>query len=408
MNIAGLSASYLRARPLQTALSLGLLALGVATIVAALLVVSQLEERMGRDARGIDLVVGAKGSPMQLILAGIYHLDAPTGNIPLEAAQSISRNRMVKRAIPLALGDSWKGFRIVGAPKAYAEHYGAQLRSGKYYESEMEVVFGSEVAARTGVGVGAHFNGAHGVGGEGDEHANTPYTVVGVLEKTGSVIDRLVLTGIESVWHVHENVHGQNAHGQPGAEEKAEEDEDEDREVTVLLIQYASPLAVATLPRAINSESELQAASPALETARLFRIVGAGVEALRAFAVVLILAAGLSVFIALYTALEERRYDLAVMRTLGASPGRLFGLLLFEGLLLSLIGALSGLVLGHAFAAGLGRWLEAAQQPAVTGLVFKVEEVWVLAAALAVGILAALIPAWRAYRTDVSRTLAQG
>jgi putative ABC transport system permease protein len=116
MNIAGLSASYLRARPLQTALSLGLLALGVGTVVAALLVVSQLEERMGRDARGIDLVVGAKGSPMQLILSGIYHLDAPTGNIPLEAAQSISRNRMVKRAIPLALGDSWKGFRIVGAP----------------------------------------------------------------------------------------------------------------------------------------------------------------------------------------------------------------------------------------------------------------------------------------------------
>ncbi len=176
----------------------------------------------------------------------------------------------------------------------------------------------------------------------------------------------------------------------------------------MLLIQYASPLAVATLPRAINSESELQAASPAFETARLFRIVGAGVEALRAFAVVLILAAGLSVFIALYTALEERRYDLAIMRTLGASPGRLFGLLLFEGLLLSLIGALLGFVLGHAFAGGLGIWLEAAQQPSVSGLAFKAEEVWVLAAALVVGGLAALIPAWRAYRTDVSRTLAQG
>jgi putative ABC transport system permease protein len=409
MNIAGLSASYLRARPLQTALSLGLLALGVGTIVAALLVVSQLEERMGRDARGIDLVVGAKGSPMQLILSGIYHLDAPTGNIPLSAAQSIAKNRMVKRAIPLALGDSWKGFRIVGAPREYAEHYGAKLRAGKYYESEMQAVLGSEVAARTATAVGAQFNGAHGMGGDGDEHANAPYTVVGVLERTGSVIDRLVLTGIESVWHVHESAHGRpaaTANERPGA--VAKEAADEEREVTVLLVQYASPLAVATLPRAVNSRSELQAASPAFETARLFRIVGAGVEALRAFAVVLILAAGLSVFIALYTALEERRYDLAVMRTLGASPGRLFGLLLFEGLLLSFVGALLGFVLGHAFAAGLGVWLEAAQQPAVSGLVFKLEEVWVLAVALAVGGLAALIPAWRAYRTDVSRTLAQG
>ena len=401
MNLATLSASYLRARALQTALSLLLLALGVGTIVAALLVVSQLEARMGRDARGIDLVVGAKGSPMQLILSGIYHLDAPTGNIPLSASQSIAKNRMVKRAIPLALGDSWKGFRIVGAPKEYAEHYGAKLRSGEYYESAMEAVLGSEVAARTGVRVGAKFIGAHGVGGDGDEHANAPYTVVGVLEKTGSVIDRLVLTGIESVWHVHEN-----AHEPTGAAEK--KPMEEDREVTVLLLQYASPLAVATLPRAINAKSELQAASPAFETARLFRIVGAGVEALRAFAAVLILAAGLSVFIALYTALEERRYDLAVMRTLGASPGRLFGLLLFEGLLLSSLGALLGFLLGHVFAAGLGAWLDAAQQPAVTGLVFKVEEIWVLAVALAVGGLAALIPAWRAYRTDVSRTLAQG
>lgn len=400
MNLATLSASYLRARSLQTVLSLLLLALGAGTIVAALLVVSQLEERMGRDARGFDLVVGAKGSPMQLILSGIYHLDSPTVNIPLSAAQSIAKHRMVKSAIPLALGDSWKGFRIVGAPREYAEHYGAKLRSGEYYKSAMEAVLGSEVAARTGVGLGAKFIGAHGVGGEGDEHENAPYIVVGVLEKTGSVIDRLVLTGIESVWRVHEN-----AHEPTGAAEK--NPMEEDREVTVLLLQYASPLAVATLPRAINAKSELQAASPAFETARLFRIVGAGVEALRAFAALLILAAGLSVFIALYTALEERRYDLAVMRTLGASPGRLFGLLLFEGLLLSSLGALLGLLLGHVFAAGLGAWLQAAQQPTVTGLVFKVEETWVLAAALAVGGLAALIPAWRAYRTDVSRTLAQ-
>ena len=367
MNLATLSASYLRARPLQTALSLLLLALGVGTIVAALLVVSQLEARMERDARGIDLVVGAKGSPMQLILSGIYHLDAPTGNIPLSASQSIAKNRMVKRAIPLALGDAWKGFRIVGAPREYAELYGAQLRAGKYFEKPMEAVLGAEVAARTGVGVGARFTGAHGLGGEGDDHANAPYTVVGVLEKTSSVLDRLVLTSIESVWHVHES-----AHEPANEEKKALED---DREVTVLLIQYASPLAVATLPRAINSKSELQAASPAFETARLFRIVGAGVEALRAFAAILILAAGLSVFIALYSALEERRYDLAVMRTLGASPGRLFGLLLFEGLLLSLIGAFLGLILGHVFAAGLGVWLEAAQQPAVTGLVLKIEEI---------------------------------
>lgn len=401
MNLATLSASYLRARPLNTALSLLLLALGVGTIVLLVLVVGQLEERMYRDARGIDLVVGAKGSPMQLILSGIYHADAPTGNIPLAAAQALAKHRFIKRAIPLALGDGWKGYRIVGAGHDYPEHYGAKLAAGRLWEKPMEAVLGAEVAARTGVRVGARFVGSHGVTGQGEEHGAAPYDVVGVLSPTGSVLDRLVLTGIESVWQVHEEEHGP----QDEADRKALE---EDREVTVLLVQYASPLAAATLPRQINSKSELQAASPAYETARLFRIVGVGVEALRAFAVVLILAAGLSVFIALYTALEERRYDLAVMRTLGASPGRLFGLLLTEGIVLALLGAAIGLALGHALASTLGAWLESQQQYPVTGLAWRPEELWLLAVALGVGVVAALLPAWRAYRTDVSRTLAQG
>jgi putative ABC transport system permease protein len=401
VNLASLSASYLRARPLQTALSLMLLALGVGTIVLLILVVSQLEERMQRDARGIDLVVGAKGSPMQLMLSGIYHLDAPTGNIPLSSVGLLAKNRMVKKAIPLALGDSWKGNRIVGAPKAYAEHYGAELRSGRFYDKPMEAVLGAEVGARTGVGLGGKFKGAHGLGSEpGDEHENE-YTVVGVLAKSGAVVDRLVLTSIESVWHVHEEHQGPEDEADRKALEAA-------REVTVVLVQYASPLAAASLPRQINSQSELQAASPAYESARLFSIIGVGVEALRGFALVLIVAAALSVFIALYTALEERRYDLAVMRALGASPARLFGLLMGEGVVLALLGALIGLGLGHVLASVFGVWLESQQHGAVTGLEWRPDELWVLAVALGVGVVAALLPAWRAYRTDVSRTLAQG
>jgi putative ABC transport system permease protein len=248
--------------------------------------------------------------------------------------------------------------------------------------------------------VGGKFAGAHGLGSEpGEEHAD-PYTVVGVLESSDSVLDRLVLTSIESVWQVHEE--------QQGPEDEADRKAlEEAREVTVLLVQYASPLAAATLPRQINSQSELQAASPAYETARLFRIVGVGVEALRAFAVVLICAAALSVFIALYTALEERRYDLAVMRTLGASRAKLFGLLMAEGIALAVIGGLLGLALGHLLAEALGVWLESAQQPGVRGLEWRPEEFWVLAVALSVGIVAAALPAFRAYRTEVSRTLAQ-
>ncbi|MFN7086902.1 MAG: ABC transporter permease [Burkholderiales bacterium] len=399
MNFATLSLGYLRARGLNAALNVTLLALGIATITLLLLVTHQLEERMMRDARGIDLVAGAKGSPLQVILSAVYHLDVPTGNIPLGQAQEIARHRMVKKAIALALGDSYKGFRIVGTSHDYLAHYGAKPAAGRLWQKPMEAVIGAEVAQRTGLGVGASFTGAHGIAEAGSGHDEAPYTIVGVLAASGSVLDRLVLTGVESVWAVHDG------HRDKGAPAPTGED---GRQITALLIQYATPLAVALLPRYINGNSEMQAASPAYETARLFGLIGVGVDVLRGFALVLIFSAGLSVFIALYNALNERRYDLAVMRTLGASRGKLMRLMLFEGVLLAFVGAVLGIALGHALTEALGGMLQAARQAAVTGWIWVPAESWLIALALAVGVLAALLPAWGAYRTDLARTLAQG
>jgi len=392
MNLAGISLAYLRARPFATALNLLLLALGIATITLLLLATGQLEERMGRDARGIDMVAGAKGSPMQLVLSAVFHLDAPTGNIPLDAAQALSRHPAVKKAIPLALGDSYHGFRIVGSSKDYPAHYGARLGAGRLWGEPMEAVLGAEVAAKSGLSVGATFAGAHGLGAGGDAHDEEPFKVVGVLAASGTVLDRLVLTSVESVWEVHE--HGGR--------------KPERREITALLVQYASPLAAATLPRQVNASAALQAASPAYESARLFRMIGVGVDVMRAFGLVLVLAAGLSVFIALLNALEERRYDLAVMRMLGASRAKLMGLMLLEGVALALLGGLAGVVLGHLCTEALGAALKAAQQTPLTGWVWNPQEPWLLALAAAVGVAASLLPAWRAYRADVAQVLAEG
>jgi putative ABC transport system permease protein len=405
VNLASVSLSYLRARRLSTALNVLLLALGVATITLLLLVTAQLEERMQRDARGIDLVVGAKGSPMQVILSSIYHLDVPNGNISWKQAQELARHRFVKKAIPLALGDNFKGFRIVGTTPEYVAHYEALLAQGRLWQAPLEVVLGAEVAAATGLAVGAHFAGAHGMGGSEREsvHEDHPYTVVGVLAASGTVVDRAVLTGIESVWAVHADQYDIKDIARIG-----ELMPDEEKEYTALLIQYASPLAAASLPRYINQNTEMQAASPAYETARLFSIIGVGVDVLRGFALVLVFAAGLSVFIALFNALAERRYDLAVMRTLGASPAKLMALLLFEGMLLSLIGAALGIAAGHALTEILGRALTQARQVSVTGLTWVPAELWLIALAVGVGVIAALLPAWRAYRTDVAAALARG
>jgi putative ABC transport system permease protein len=207
---------------------------------------------------------------------------------------------------------------------------------------------------------------------------------------------------VESVWAVHEHHHDDDHAGAAGDEGEAP------REITALLVKYRSPIAAALLPRLINARSSLQAASPAFETARLLKLLGIGVNTLRAFAAVLILSAGLSIFIALYNALDERRFDLALMRSLGAPRAMLFLSMLCEALLLTSGGCALGLLLGHTAATLMGRWVSTAQTWGLNGLSLAPGEIWVVPLALAVGTIAALLPAIAAYRTDIAQTLARG
>ncbi|HZW11780.1 MAG TPA: ABC transporter permease [Noviherbaspirillum sp.] len=402
INAFTLALKSLLHKPLSTSINLLLMGVGIAMMTFVLSASRQIEDNALRDARGIDLVVGAKGSPLQLILSSIYHIDIPTGNIPLAAQAQLAQNRMVKKVIPLALGDSYSGFRIVGTTPDYIAHYGGTLAQGRMFDAPLQAVFGAEAAKRTGARIDASFTGSHGLTrGGGDGHGDAPFTVVGVLKPTGTVLDRLVLTSVESVWRVHEIAHGIDVEDK---EEKAAMDEE--RELTALLVQYASPLAAAMLPRAINSQSELQAAQPAFESAKLFRMLGVGVDVLRGIAGIMLLSAALSMFAALYNALEERKTDLAILRTLGAPPAKLLLLLLVEGLLLSLAGAVLGWLTGHAALELLGRLLASDQNLTLSGFVVVPEEAWLAVVAIGVGFAAALLPALRAYRTDIAATLA--
>jgi putative ABC transport system permease protein len=384
-----LAAAYLASRPLLTVLHATMLALGVATIAFLLLVTDQAQDRLSRDAKPVDLVVGAKGSPLQLILSTVFHADVPTGNIGLEEARRVMANPMVASSTPLALGDSFRGYRIVGTDASFPALYGATLAQGALFADEMEAVVGSEVARRHDIAVGATITGAHGLAASGPAHGDHPYRVVGIFAPTGTVVDRLVVTSVESVWHVH----GSHAAPRP--------------EITALLVRYATPLAAAMLPRLINAGTTMQAASPAYESARLLNLVGAGVETLRWFAIVLMASAALSLFVALTSALQERRYDLALLRTLGASPASLAALTLAEGVTLLLAGVILGLALGHGAAHALGLWLAKSGSWPLTGLAWVAGEAVLAGAVLAAGALTCLVPAVQAYFSDPASLLAK-
>ena len=388
---------YLWSRPLGTALNLLLLSLGLASITFLLLVNHQLNKAFERDLAGIDVVVGAKGSPMQLILSGVFHLDVPPGNVPLQAVKALEKHPMVAHVIPISLGDNFRGFRIVGTSHDYITHYQATLGQGALWTGPMQVVLGATVAKKQGLALGNTFVGSHGLGAGGHAHGDNQYTVTGILVPSGSVLDRLILTDTASVWKVHEDY-------------TAVDDEDrkvmqEEREVTMALITYKTPLAAMSFPRYINTSTEMQAAAPALEITRLLSMLGIGTDVLRAFAGVLLLTAGLSVFIALLSAVRERRGDLALLRMLGAPPTRVALLLLTEALWLGVLAAVLGVAGGQALAALIGWLLQLDNSLLIGGLVWPFELMVVPCLALGVSLAAALLPTLGVYRVSVLELL---
>jgi putative ABC transport system permease protein len=400
MNLITISLNYIRRRWLSTLLNVFLLAFGVGIIVFLLLAQHQFQEKFTNNVKGIKMVIGAKGSPLQLILCNVYHIDVPTGNIPLADAEQISQmRRFVKKAIPLALGDSYKGFRIVGTNLDYPAHYKVEVGEGKLWAKEMEVSIGAEVARKSNLKIGSRFAGAHGLEDNDIHHEEHLYKVVGILKPSNTILDRLILTNIESVWHVHEehnaNMIDSTAEAKP-------------KEITALLItQYTNPIAAINLPRIVNQIGTLQAAQPAIEVNRLFELLGFSANILVIFARVIIAISALSIFIALFNALRERRYDLAIMRALGASKFKLFSQIILEGLILAILGALLGFVFGHAGVAWVATWEDVADKIQLTGWIWLPEEYTIGLLVLAIGFVSALIPALQIYRVDVAETLAQ-
>ncbi len=407
MNTFSLSLWQVSRRPLQTLTNALVMGLGVGIVVLLLLGQEQFRDRMTRDAAGIDLVVGPSGSPMQLILSSVYHADIPIGNIPWEARNIIHREPAVKRTIPLALGDNYAGFRIVGTEHAYLHLYHAELSHGRLWEHSMEAVIGATVARQTGLGMSDQFEGRHGLGEGGPRHGDHPYRVVGVLDYTGSVLDRLILTPVQSVWkahaghgHDHDDHHHDHGHDSGNDRDKGD--------LTAILVQYASPMAATRLPRVIDTQTPWQAARPAHESARLFSMLGPALGALKLFGAVLILASLLGVFALLYQSLQERRYDLAVIRAIGGGPGLIFRLTLAEGLWMVLAGLAVGLLTGHAAIGLIGLLSSEGQAMGLSGIHWANGQTMLVLGIMSAGLLVAMIPACLAARTNVARTLRRG
>jgi putative ABC transport system permease protein len=399
MNPLTLAFASIRNRSLHSLLCAAAAASGIALLCAAFLLSHAMNEGLTRNMQGIDIVAGAKGSPLQLVLSSVYHADIPVGNIEMEDAEHLMKNPQIKQAIPLAMGDNYKGWRVIGTTPAYLDLYHAKLAEGQVFSQPFEAVAGS----LTGLKIGTQFAALHGFAADSDDvHNFHLYTITGVLKPTGTVLDRLITTPYESV----QQLHSHPDEGDPDAAEELKLG----HQITALLIKVKSPLAVMNLPREINKTSTLMAASPGYELTRLSMNLGIGRDMALVLGGGVVLLSMLMLLSTLASSLAARRYDLAVMRVLGASPGKLFATVIAEGVTLSGAGALGGVLLGH-----LAAYTAVLNIPTLRGIVLPETLLQpqgmdgaFLAIGLCTGLLAGLVPAVLAARTDIASLLAKG
>ncbi|NKI32177.1 ABC transporter permease [Croceivirga thetidis] len=446
MSILYLAFRNLISKPLNLILSLLLLVLSVSLVTFILQLTAQMNEQMDKNIAPIDMVVGAKGSPLQLVLSSVLHIDTPTGNIKLDEAEKIMKHPFVGSAIPVSYGDNYKGYRILGTELEYFEQYDAEIASGKLYENTFEIVAGSAVANNLGLKIGDKIVSSHGLAATAVEaHEDKPFTIVGILKPTGTVTDQLLVSNLESVWAAHDHSHedegedhnhedhDHDEHDHSGEEHNHEDHDHDDHEhddhdhaaenhdhegeehehnhaenleITSLLIKFKSPLALVQMPRFINENTNMQAALPGFEIQRLMGLLGSGAKTINGIALAILLVSGLSIFISLLKTIRERRQELALLRTYGLGTAKLLTLVLLEGVFLAIFGFLLGWLFGRLALVLASKYVESGY-----GYVLQINgptfaELLLLGATLLISIIAVILASTSIFKLNISKTLA--
>ena len=415
MNALFLALAHIRARPLQSFLCALAAMAGMTLLTAAFTLASAFESGLKRNAAGIDIVAGAKGSPLQLVLSTLYHIDVPAGNMDAASVKMVMNHPDVARAIPLSMGDSYRGFRLIGTTPDFLNLYKAEIHTGTLPQNDFDVLAGAD----TGLAVGHTFTAMHGLSAGADGHAHADiYTVTGVLAPTGTVADRLLLTSVDAVRDSHAH-HDHDSHDHDHDHDHDLEhdhkhhhhDDAENYEgITAILIQTRSRTATMNLPRTWNEDGRFVAANPALVMTRLSRDLGVGQKTLAAVGGGFVLLSALMILAVLASGIASRKYDLAVLRVLGAPPAFLGAAVMLEGVLIAFTGTAFGIICGHLLAYAAAGYFGAAGllMTSASLLMPSVMDLAFLAGGVLCGLAGGLLPALLAMKTDVAGLLAKG
>ena len=396
-------------RPLSSGLSVLLLASSIMIIVLALLTLNQLENKFDENANKVDLVIGAKGSRLQLVLCNVFHIDNPTGNINLKDVEFLNSHPFIGSTVPISLGDNFKSYRIVGTNHQFINNlYTSTLDKGHLFEKPFDLVVGANVAQKLNLKVGDSFYGSHGIDASLHKHTSAKYHIVGVLNATGEIIDNLLLTSLETVWEAHNDDHQQGSFHlkyQGDYNHDHNHQHKSNKQITALLVNYKSKRAKFSVPGLVNQKKQLMAAEPSIEIKRLLDLIQPAIEVIVILAWFIFGLAFFSMLITMINSLKDRQYEVAMMRVSGATSKLVVCSILIEGFLISVIGAFLGLILGHILMAIMGHYLTSSYHYKFTGLFFNFSEIWIVLGAILLGFLSSFYPAIKSYKMDISTTL---
>ena len=433
----------LRKRTLSSILTVSSIVLGVAMVIAITVIQKETEKSFSQTSVGFDLILAAKGSQLQTTLNAVYHLETSTGIIPYSLYEIAKRDPRVKQAFPLYVGDSYRGFRVVGTSYDYLDEaqpraeQNYELASGSNFTEPLQAVLGSEVARRTGLDVGSEIQISHGLsevqaGAEEQVHDNAPVVIVGILKQTVTDLytthalhnPRFHVDDLENDDHSHESTDESDMESEP----TSIQDLIELKELDALLVKMNDPAAALQLAGMINYptpanpllarnlmrdpffryKEQIMAVIPAMQIKSLMSIVGNAEVVLKYVAWFVVIVALFSVLIAIYNTMEERKRDISVMRALGARKTQIFRIIMLEAIVICSIGSVIGLFVGHLIVYFVTPHLAEVAGIVISAFTFDTTQLFYIGLVIVFGALAGMIPALKAYQTDAVKNLGSG
>ena len=413
MHLLRIALASLANRRFTALLTVFAIALSVCLLLAVERVRTEARNSFASTISGTDLIVGARSGSVNLLLYSVFRIGNATNNIRWDSFETLANHPQVKWAIPLSLGDSHRGYRVLGTDSSYFEHYhygrgqALQLAQGKPFADLFDVVLGAEVADALHYKLGDQITLAHGVATISlTQHADKPFTVVGILARTGTPVDRTLHISLEGMEALHVDwQNGMPARG--NARVSAEQARDmhlQPKAITAMLLGLKSKIATFAIQRQVNEYrgEPLLAILPGVALQELWSLMGTAEKALFVVSLFVVLTGLIGMLTAILTSLNERRREMAILRSVGARPWHIAGLLVLETLTLALGGALLGLGLLYGSIAASQGWVQA-QYGLYLPLTLPSAYEWsLLGAILAAALLMGAVPAWRAYRQSLA------